>query len=334
MNTPVGEKIGILLTNTGSPDAPTTAALRPYLAQFLTDPRVIEYPRWLWLPLLYGVILIIRPRRSARLYRRIWTTDGSPMLSITHQQAKLIRDKLSNDIDCPFELKIGMRYGKPSISLALRELRQEGIGRLLVFPLFPQYSATTIASAFDAVFAELRAWRWMPALRTIRGYHNHPAYLHALGHSILRQWQKTEPSRRLLFSFHGIPQSYAEAGDPYPRQCQETAARVAVQLGLTEDQWQVAFQSRFGPQSWLQPYTDALLEQWARDGIESVSVFCPGFAADCLETLGEIGHEARQTFLASGGKEFQYIPALNTQAEHIQALNEIILTNLSGWVGF
>ena len=325
-------KAGVLLTNTGTPEAPTPRALRRFLAQVLSDPRVIEYPRWLWLPLLHGVILNIRPSRSARLYQHIWTPQGSPLLLTAQSQSESLRHTLQALINLPVAIEIGMRYGNPSIPEGLRSLRDQGVERLLVLPLFPQYSAATTASALDAVYAELHTWRWLPEMRTLSSYYDHPAYIHALAESIRLSWEKHVTSQRLLFSFHGIPESYAQGGDPYPEQCRATARLVADQLDLEGSSWEVSFQSRFGPQTWLGPYTDKTLMAWGQDDVRSVSVICPGFSADCLETLYEIDIEARRIFQQADGERFTYIPALNDQTAHIQALTEIITTYLAGWL--
>jgi len=323
---------GVLLTNTGTPDSPTAAALRRFLAQFLSDRRVIETARWLWLPILHGVILNTRPHRSARLYQRIWTPQGSPLLLTTKRLAEGIYQALQSINDLPIKVAIGMRYGSPSIADGLRSLLEQGAGHILVFPLFPQYSATTTASALDGVFAELKTWRALPELRTRTGYHDHPAYIIALSQSIQGHWEKLGKSDRLLFSFHGIPERYAQDGDPYPQQCQTTARLVAQHLGLADNSWQISYQSRFGPQTWLGPKTDETLAEWGAAGTRRVSVVCPGFSADCLETLYEIDIEARKVFLEAGGSHFSHIPALNDHPAHIQALTDVIQSDLSGWV--
>lgn len=275
---------------------------------------------------------MVRPRRSAALYRRIWTDQGSPLLYIAERQAAGLQTAL--DVHYPgfTTVLVGMRYGKPSIAEGLRHLREMGITRILIFPLFPQYSATTTASTFDAVFNELKGWRWMPELRTISHYYDHPAYIAALANSIQESWDKTDPPQKLLFSFHGMPERYARAGDPYPQQCHKTAGLVAERLALNDGVWRVAFQSRFGPEEWLQPYTDELLVEWGRAGVKSVQVICPGFSSDCLETIDEIGHEGLELFTGQGGKSFNYIPALNDSSNHINALAEIILPHLAGWL--
>lgn len=327
-------KTGVLLINTGTPDAPTPRALRRFLAQFLSDRRVVDAPRWLWLPILHGVILNIRPSRSARLYQRIWTPQGSPLLLTVQRQAEDLQHTLQSLTPQPITVATGMRYGSPSIAEGLRSLREQGTERVLVNPLFPQYSATTTASALDAAFTELQTWRWMPEIRTISGYYAHPVYINALAESIRSSWERHGVCQRLLFSFHGIPASYAQGGNPYPQQCHTTARLVAEQLDLEGGSWEVSFQSRFGPQTWLEPYTDRTLAAWGHAGVHSVSVICPGFSADCLETLYEIDIEARHIFQQAGGERFSYIPALNEHPAHIQALTEIIATNLAGWLDF
>lgn len=322
---------GVLLANIGSPDAPTFPALRRYLAQFLGDPRIVEAPRWLWLPVLHGILLNIRPARSARLYRNIWGPEGAPLLAITRRQVAGLQARLSDRLEAPVRVAAGMRYGEPSIAAGLRELRDAGARRILIFPLFPQYSASTTASCLDAVFAELRRWRWLPEIRTVNHYPDHPGYLAALAARLERAWAEHGRPQRLLFSFHGLPRSYARKGDPYEAECRLTAQLTAARLGLAEDDWALAFQSRFGPAEWLTPYTDELLVEWGRAGLDGVHVVCPGFAADCLETLDEIRREAGHTFETVGGRGFRYIPALNDEPAHLDALAEIAAAHLSGW---
>lgn len=315
---------GLLIANTGSPNAPTPAALRRYLAHFLSDPRIIEFPRWIWLPVLHGVILNVRPRRSARLYQRVWTADGSPLLASTQKLAAGLQIALPERTGALWQVVAGMRYGEPSIAAGLRRLRDAGADTLTVLPLFPQYSATTTASIFDAVFAELHRWRHVPPLHLINGYHDHPAYIGAVRESLCAAWQPGGPPERLLFSFHGIPQSYAAHGDPYPRQCRRTAELIVAGLDLDPQAWQVTFQSRFGPQEWLQPYTDRTLAALGAHGLGRLDVACPGFAVDCLETLDEIAHEGRKTYQNAGGERFEYIPALNATPAHVAALADIL----------
>jgi ferrochelatase len=324
---------GILLTNLGTPDAPTPSALRRYLAEFLWDSRVVEIPRLLWWLILHGVILRIRPAQSARKYAMIWTPEGSPLLAISRQQATALAETLAERCPGPVRVALGMRYGQPSIASALTELQAAGAERLLVLPLYPQYSAATTASTFDAVAAELRTWRWLPELRFIAQYHDDPGYLDALAAQI-RADRAEPPGEKLLFSFHGLPKRNLLAGDPYHCQCHKTARLVAERLELAPEQWAVAFQSRFGRAEWLQPYTSVLLADWAKAGVKSVDVVCPGFAADCLETLEEIAMENRQTFLEAGGERYRYLPALNNAAGHITALAELIERHATGWPEF
>ena len=327
-------RIGLLLTNTGTPDAPTRSALRSFLAQFLSDSRVVDWPRWIWIPILHGIILRLRSRRVARRYQRIWTKQGSPLLISTRNVAARLQEALQAQYSQQIMVAVGMRYGTPSIAEGLQELQSSGVGRILILPLFPQYTAATTASSFDAVFAEIQRWRWMPELRTVNSYHAHPAYIRALVSTIQASWEQDRKTDRLLFSFHGIPESQLHAGDPYYHQCQETASLVAQQLDLAEGTYQISFQSNFGPQEWLKPYTGTLLRQWAEEGIGGVGVICPGFSCDCLETLYEIKEEARQAFKQAGGKDFSYIDALNDRPEHIQAIAEIILPQLEDWLNY
>ena len=318
---------GILITNLGTPDAPTPAALRKYLAQFLSDSRVIETPRLLWWPILHGIILRLRPRRSARAYREVWTEAGSPLLAISERQCEAIRSALGEAVDEPYRVELGMRYGNPSIRAALEKLRSYNIRKLLVLPLYPQYSAATTASTFDAVAETLKTWRRIPEVRMVNSYHDDPGYIAALAESIRSHWAQHGKPDRMLFSFHGLPRSYVLAGDPYRDECIATARLAARQLDLQKGAWEVSFQSRFGPRKWLQPYTDKLLKKWGKSGISHVQVICPGFAADCLETLEEIQIQNRDFFLSAGGKKFVYIPALNDRPRHIAALCDIIRKN-------
>ena len=313
-------RTGVLLTNLGTPDSPAPADVRRYLAEFLADPRIVERPRWLWWPVLHGVILRLRPRRAARAYQRIWTPEGSPLLTISQRQAQQLQARLGDTVP----VALAMRYGQPSIAAGLQVLRRQGAGRIVVLPLYPQYSATTTGSTFDAVGAELATWRDVPELHFISRYHTHPAYLDALAASVREAWQAQPRGEKLILSFHGLPRRYAEAGDPYPRACEETAAAVAERLGLAADEWLLTYQSRFGPEEWLQPYTDETLQRLAREGVRSVDVIAPGFAADCLETLEEIAMENRDLFRAAGGETYRYIPALNARADHIEMMAQLV----------
>ena len=332
---PQGETptIGVLLTNLGSPDAPTPAALRRFLREFLSDPRVVEISRALWWMILHGIILNTRPRRSARLYQRIWTAEGSPLLVISRRQAAAVEDELRRRWNGPLAVALGMRYGRPSIADALESLRERGCQRILILPLYPQYSAATTGSTFDAVTSALRRRRWVPELRLINHYHDDPGYIGALAASIRELWQREGEPDRLLISMHGLPARYAAAGDPYPDQCRRSAGLLAEALKLPEARWRLGFQSRFGREKWLQPDSRQILTEWAGAGAANVDVVCPGFAADCLETLEEVALAYREDFLKAGGVRFRYIPALNDHPEHIAALAAIALRNLGGWEG-
>lgn len=304
--------------------------MRRYLAEFLGDPRVVEAPRWLWWFAMHGVILRIRPPRSARSYARIWTDEGtptgSPLIAISHRQTEALRARLTGMDSVAVEL--AMRYGNPSIASALDKLQRAGMRKLIVLPLYPQYSATTTASVFDEVSRVLQGWRVLPELHFIRDYYRHPGYITALATSIEQHWQQHGRSQKLLFSFHGIPQRYVDAGDPYAEQCRQTAQAVATKLQLPADDWVLVFQSRFGREPWLQPYCDKTLAQLPAQGIKRVDIVSPGFAADCLETLEEIDMENREIFMQAGGEQFHYIAALNDRSEHIDALCSLLSDRL------
>jgi ferrochelatase len=316
---PARPSAGILVSNLGTPDAPTPGALKRYLREFLKDPRVIDLPRWKWLPLLELLILPRRAPKSAEAYRKVWTPDGSPLLSISKRQRALLEKALG------LPVALGMRYGNPSIASALGEL--EGCRRVLVLPLYPQYAAATTASTFDALGLALRALRVVPEIRTVRSYHDEPLYIRALARSVREAWADGEPER-LLLSFHGLPKRYVDLGDPYRRECEETARLLSAELGR---ECTVAFQSRFGREEWLRPYTDETLTAWGREKVGSVDVLCPGFSADCLETIEEIDQQNREFFVHAGGGRFRYVRALNDRADHIEALAAIVTRNLQGW---
>jgi len=320
----VGLLTGVLLANLGTPDAPTTPALKRFLREFLSDRRVIDLPRWKWWPLLNFVILPRRSPRSAAAYKRVWTDEGSPLLAIGRRQAA----KLKAALDLPVAL--GMRYGNPSIASALEELEAENCRRILVLPLYPQYAGATTLSTMDAVQAALRGRREPPEVGIVDSYENAPEYLAALANSVRDVWKKDGEPERLLMSFHGIPVRYAMAGDPYPQHCERTARGLAKELGLADDRWLLSFQSRFGKEEWLKPYTDKTLEAWGNDKLKSVDVICPGFAADCLETLEEIDMENREIFAKAGGGRFRYIAALNDRDDHIAALAAVARRQLAG----
>lgn len=325
---------GILITNLGTPDAATTSALRRYLEEFLSDPRVIETPKLIWWLILHGVILRIRPRRSAEAYEQVWSDTGSPLLDISRRQVSALRKKIEQHLGGPIKIALAMRYGNPSIASGLEQLREANAQRLLVFPLYPQYSAVTTASTFDAVADVLKKWRWLPEFRMINHYHANAKYIHALAESIRRQWQTHPQPEKLVFSFHGLPKDYFLAGDPYHCECLKTARLAAETLQLDDSRWTATFQSRFGPREWLTPYTDITLKELAAKGVKSVDVICPGFSADCLETLEEINMQNRDFFLEAGGETFHYIPALNDDALHIDCLAAIIKDHTCGWPEF
>lgn len=324
--------VGVLLVNLGTPDEPDAAALRRYLAEFLWDPRVVEIPRPLWWLILHGIILRTRPAKSAQKYQTIWTEQGSPLLAISRRQADAIRIRLAQE--SPVKVALGMRYGKPSLQTALEELRSEGVTRLLVLPLYPQYSASTTATAFDKIAEIFKGWRWLPEVRFITHYHDHPDYIAAAANSIRDAWQQQDKAEKLLFSFHGLPKRNLLLGDPYHCECHKTARLISESLNLADDDWKVSFQSRFGRAEWLKPYTSEQLAQWAKAGVKSVDVVCPGFSADCLETLEEIDMENREIFLEAGGERYRYIPALNDAPQHIDALINIIRQHACGWPVF
>lgn len=326
-------RCAVLLVNLGTPSEPNAPALRRYLAEFLSDPRVIELPRAIWLPLLYGVILPFRAGRSALAYRQIWLPEGSP-LRVHSGRLTTALDQSLAAANLAVKVRLAMRYGEPSIPAVLRQLHAEGLRRLMVLPLYPQYSATTTASVFDAVSEELGGWRWEPELRTISDYCHEPAWLDALADSIREHWRTQPRGQRLLFSFHGIPHRYVRAGDPYFCQCQYSAREIATRLGLAPDQWQVCFQSRVGREEWLRPYTDEIVTQLAAKGLTQLDVVCPGFAVDCLETLEEIELRTKEAFIAAGGERLTYVPALNASNAHVVALDALVRRHGAGWPEF
>jgi ferrochelatase len=325
-------RTGILLVNLGTPAAPTAQALRPYLKEFLSDPRVVEIPRLVWWLILNGIILNTRPKKSAEKYAAIWTADGSPLRVHTEKQAKLLHGWLGEKLTSPLKVEYAMRYGQPSIPATLARMKAEGCDRILILPAYPQYAASSTATAFDAAFSWLLKTRNQPALRTLKHYHDHPAYIHALASNIRDDWQKNGRPDVLVMSFHGVPRYTLDKGDPYHCECQKTGRLLAEALGLEAKQFRLTFQSRFGRAEWLQPYTDKTLAALGKEGVKRVDVVAPGFTADCLETLEELAIEGRATFIAAGGKEFRYIPALNEHPKWIAALGQIALDNLGGWV--
>lgn len=327
---PARERCGVLLVQLGTPDEPEPAAVRRYLAEFLSDPRVVELPRALWQPILHGVVLRTRPARSAQKYRQVWTDQGSPLLVNTRLQASLLRGLLGEQ-GLDVAVDFAMRYGNPSIPAVLRSMREAGVSRLLVLPLYPQYSGTTTATACDAVFAELGRWRNQPELRTIRSFAGDEACIGALAGRIRSRWDAEGRPDHLLMSFHGVPERTIRLGDPYRAECELTARLLARRLGLADDQWTLSFQSRFGRAKWLEPYTDASLAALARRGVAHLDVTCPGFVADCLETLEEIAIEGRDSFLAAGGKRLRYLDCPNGDPGFIRALGALVARHMAGW---
>ncbi len=323
-------RTGVLITNLGTPDEATTASVRRYLREFLSDPRVIEVPRLIWMLILHLIILRIRPQRSAKNYQKVWDKTGSPLLRYTQLQAKALTQAF-NHSQANVVVDFAMRYGSHSIAEKFQKMQDDGVTRLLVLPLYPQYSATTTASTFDALAKDFTQRRWLPDLRFISHYHDHPAYISACAEQI-RQFQTTHGKPdKLILSYHGLPKRYLDNGDPYHCECHKTSRLIAEALGLAESDYLTTFQSRFGREPWLQPYTDETLKQLPNQNISSIQIFCPGFAADCLETIEEINQENRKYFLQAGGKTFHYIPALNDTQHHIEALKTIIEENLQGW---
>lgn len=311
---------GVLLVNLGTPDAPTTAATRKYLAQFLSDTRVIEIPKFLWSIILHGIILRIRPKRSAALYKSIWTEQGSPLLAISQAQRDALQLRLGTDA----KVALGMRYGNPSIASGLQELREAGCRKIVILPLYPQYAGATTGSVFDAVAEELKTWRWVPELHFHNNYCDRPKYVAALAASIREAIEEKGMPERILFSYHGMPKAFLTKGDPYYCFCQKTTRLVQEALGLDKEKCVTTFQSRFGKAEWLKPYTDVTLKNLAESGIHNVMIISPAFSADCLETLEELMVENRDVFLEAGGKTYHYIPALNVRDDHMEMIEHLV----------
>ena len=325
------DKIGVLITNLGTPDAPTPKALHRYLKEFLWDPRVVEVPRLIWWFALHGVILQIRPRRSAKSYATVFTEEGSPLLFHTKAQAASLQTHLKNLGHDNLIVDFAMRYGNPSMPSVLESMFNKGVRKLLVLPLYPQYSGSTAASTFDAVSKDFTKRRWLPDFRFVSHYHDFTPFIDAAAKRIEAYWAEHERADKLMFSYHGVPLSYLHKGDPYHCECHKTSRLIAQRLGLGEEEYVTTFQSRFGREEWLKPYTDATLKAYPGQGVKSVQVFCPGFSADCLETIEEIGEENKHYFLEAGGERYEYISALNSRPEHIEALATLVLENLQGW---
>ena len=326
-------RIAVLLVNLGTPDEPTAPAVRRYLKQFLSDPRVIEIPQFVWAIILNLFILPFRPKRVAHAYASVWDGD-SPIRKILKLQAEALQAKLASSV-APFAVSVhpAMSYGNPGIDDVMSQLQSEGVEHFVILPMFPQYSATSSGAVYDAVTKWTLEQRNLPSYSILKDYFAHPLYIEALASSIRRYWDKHGKPDKLMFSFHGIPQPYADKGDPYPRRCKCTASQVAHKLGLSESEWITSFQSRFGKQEWVKPYTDVVLDDWGKAGVGSVHVVSPAFSADCLETLEELAIENRDNFLNAGGKDYHYIPALNADEAHIDLLEALALPLVKGWVG-
>jgi len=321
-------KTAAIYCNLGTPQAPTASALRQYLAEFLSDPRVVEIPRFLWLMILHGIILRVRPAKSAHKYASIWTPDGSPLKVWTDLQSQALQQQFDPE---KIQVRYAMRYGSPSIASVLDELKQHGVNRVLILPAYPQYSATTTASVFDAVFSWGMQTRTMPEFRFINHYHDDAGYIHALAEKIRTHWSEHGRSEQLVMSFHGVPERTLKLGDPYHCECHKTARLLAQALGLNKDQYKVCFQSRFGKAKWLEPYTEPTVRALAQTGCKSIDIVCPGFVSDCLETLEEIAMEVKAAFIEEGGYSFHYIPCLNDSPIWLDALQKIVHTHMSGW---
>lgn len=326
-------KTAVLVVNLGTPKAPTAQALRPYLKQFLSDPRVVEVPRLIWWPILNGIILNTRPAKSAAKYASVWMPEGSPLRVHTERQANLLQGYLGErTAGMPVMVEYAMRYGEPSIESVLDRLRAQNCQRILVLPLYPQYSASTTATVFDELFAILQRTRNVPEVRLIKHFHKDPGYIRASAQNIRDHWTLHGRPDKLVMSFHGLPRKSLDQGDPYFCECQASARLIAQALGLTAEQYVVSFQSRFGRAEWLQPYTTSVLKELGKQKTGRVDVVCPGFAADCLETLEEIAQEGKEDFQHAGGGEYHYIPCLNERPDWIQALTDIALNHLHGWL--
>ena len=324
------EKIGILITNIGTPDKPNKEALKTYLKEFLSDPRVIEIPRLIWQAILRLIILNLRPQKSAKLYKSIWKKEGGPLLVMLQKQKKGIQ-KILRKNSKNLEIEIGMRYGNPSIKLGLERLKSKSCRKILVLPLYPQYCAATTGSTFDKVTEILRKWRWIPEIRFVNNYFEESMYIECLIKSIKESWKKFGKAQKLIFSYHGVPKKYLLKGDPYYCFCQKTTRLVAEKMKLKKKDYITTFQSRFGPGEWLQPYTDKTLEELPKKGIKKIHILSPGFSSDCLETLEELEVQNKENFLSSGGERYNYIKCLNDDPQHLKMLGFLILNHIKGW---
>jgi protoporphyrin/coproporphyrin ferrochelatase len=323
-------KVGVLLCNLGTPDAPTPEALRRYLSQFLGDPRVVEIPRLLWMVILHGIILRVRPAKSAHKYASIWTPEGSPLKVWTEKQTRALQQRFDR-MGASVQVRCAMTYGEPGIDAVLDELKAQGVTRVLVLPAYPQYSGTTTAAVFDHVYRWSMRTRLIPEWRFVNRYHDDAGYIGALSASVQAHWKQHGQGDQLVMSFHGVPENTLLQGDPYHCECHKTARLLAERLGLQRDQYKVTFQSRFGKAKWLEPYTEPTVRELARNGTRRVDVICPGFTSDCLETLEEIAMEVRTAFIEEGGREFHYIPCLNAAPEWADALHAICMQHMQHW---
>ena len=325
------DKIGVLITNLGTPESPTATALRPYLKEFLSDPRVVEVPRAIWWFVLNLIILNTRPKKSAEAYATVWTDEGSPLLSITKAQSKALEARCKTEYGDDVVVDYAMRYGNPSVTSAIDNMLAKGVRKLVVLPLYPQYCASTTGSTFDAVAADFTKRRWLPELRFVNNYHDRDSYITALANKVKAHWSTHGKAQKLVLSYHGIPKRYLMNGDPYHCECHKTSRLLAEKLGLAHDEYMTTFQSRFGREEWLTPYTDETMKSLPDKGVKSIQVMCPGFSADCLETIEEIGEENREYFMEAGGEKYEYIPALNSDDEHMDVIFDIVKENLHGW---
>lgn len=324
-------RTGVLLANLGTPDRPDAASLRTYLRQFLSDDRVVEIPRALWWFILNGIILNVRPKQSAEKYATVWTDEGSPLRVHTEKQARLLQGWMVSQGQQGIEVRHAMRYGTPAIDQVLQQMKSEGFTRILVLPMYPQGASSTTGSVIDEMARTLLRWRNLPEMRYVRAFAGHPGYVSALATSVREHWERNGRAEKLVMSFHGVPHFHLTKGDPYHCECHKTGRLIAEELGLTRDQYLVTFQSRFGRARWLEPYTQPTLEKLASEGLRSVEVMCPGFVADCLETLEEIAVENRDAFIGKGGQSFGYIPCLNERPDWIAALGDIVRRELGHW---
>ena len=322
---------GVLLVNLGTPDAPTASAVRRYLAEFLWDKRVVDVPRPIWWLILHGIILRFRPGRVAKGYASIWTEDGSPLMAISKRQQQALKTALAEIHGTDIPVSLAMTYGNPTMEQAGKSLRDAGVSKMLILPLFPQFSSSTTAAVHDRLAKGLAPCPHLPEMRWVNEYHQHESYISALAASVQEYWAEHGQGDKLMMSFHGIPQRYEDRGDPYPSQCRATAAAVAHKLGLAEDQWLCSFQSRFGREEWVKPYTDFTLTDWGKEGVNRVDVISPAFSADCLETLEELEVENRDTFTSAGGQEYHYIPCLNDRVDHIAMMCDLVQQHTTNW---